>query len=68
MVSLIMQKIVTIKMELVIDDLCEMTDGATVGIYNKDCIADYLNTKLYTDPEFFVDFGPENIVNIKDCE
>jgi hypothetical protein len=49
-------------MELVIDDdLCEMTNGTNGGIYNKDCIADYLNTKLYNDPEFFGDFGPENI-------
>jgi hypothetical protein len=50
-------------MELVIDDdLCEMTDC----VYNKDCIASYLNSKLYTDPEFFGDFGPENIEEIKE--
>jgi hypothetical protein len=56
-------------MELVIsDDLCEMTSGTTDGIYNKDCIADYLNNKLYTDPEFFGDFGPENIVSIQEIE
>lgn len=50
-------------MELVIDDdVCEMTNG----VYNKDCIADYLSSKLYTDPEFFGDFGPENIESIKE--
>ena len=61
-------KLIKISMELVIDDhICEMTDGAT-GIYNKDCIVDYLNSKLYTDPEFFGDFGPENIESIKEFE
>lgn len=39
-------------MELVIDD--DMDDD-----YNH--MAEYLNDKLYTDPEFF---GPENIENI----
>jgi len=58
-------KIVTISMELVIDDdTCQMIDG----VYNKDCIANYLNSKLYTDPEFFGDFGPENIIEVKDFE
>ena len=42
-------------MELVIDD--EISD-------NYDSIANYLNDKLYTDPEFFGDFGPENIEHI----
>jgi hypothetical protein len=37
-------------MELVIDD-----------IEDKDTIANYLNKKLYEDPEFFGDFGAENI-------
>lgn len=54
-------KLIKISMELVIDDdLCEMADG----VYNRDCIASYLNSKLYTDPEFFGDFGPENIVEV----
>lgn len=56
-------KIVTIKMDLVIDDdVCQMVDG----IYNKDCMVEYLNSKLYKDPEFFGDFGPENITDIKE--
>ena len=58
-------KLIKITMELGIDDdTCEMVNG----VYNKDCIADYLNTKLYSDPEFFGDFGPENIESIGDLE
>jgi hypothetical protein len=56
---------VKVQIELVIDDdTCEMIEG----VYNKDCIIDYLNSKLYTDPEFFGDFGPENILSVKEFE
>ena len=51
-------KLVKISMELVIDD-DEISDD-----YN--AIANYFNDKLYTDPEFFGDFGPENIESIKE--
>lgn len=51
-------KIITIKMDLIIDD--DITD--------LDQIADYLNKKLYEDPEFFGDFGSENIVEIKNFD
>jgi len=58
-------KLVKVEIELVIDDeVCEMISG----IYNKDCIAAYLTSKLYVDPEFFGDFEPENIVEIKNFE
>lgn len=58
-------KIIKISMELVIDDdVCEIGNQ----IYNKDCIAEYLNAKLYNDPEFFGDFGPENIESIGEFE
>ena len=58
-------KVVKVQIELVIDDdVCQLSDG----VYNKDCICDYLNSKLYTDPEFFGDFGPENIMEIKEWE
>jgi hypothetical protein len=50
-------KLVKISMELVIDD--EISD-------NYDSVANYLNDKLYTDPEFFGDFGPENIESVKE--
>lgn len=49
-------KIVTIKMDLVIDE----------DLTNPDDVCHYLNNKLYTDPEFFGDFGPENIESIKE--
>lgn len=52
-------KIIKISMELVIDD--ELTT-------NKDALAEYLNQKLYEDPEFFGDFGPKNIESIKEFE
>jgi hypothetical protein len=48
-------KLVTISMELIIDD--DVSD-------TNDAIADYLNDKLYRDPEFFGDFGPENISGV----
>ena len=50
-------KLVKISMELVIDD--DIED-------NYQRIADYLNDKLYTDPEFFGDFGPENIESVQE--
>jgi hypothetical protein len=52
-------KVIKISMELIVDDDLD---------YDKDRIANYLNNKLYTDPEFFGDFGPENIVEIKEWE
>lgn len=51
-------KIVTIKMDLVIDS----------DLTNKYDVAIYLTDKLYSDPEFFGDFGEENIIHIKDFE
>ena len=58
-------KIVKVSIDLVIDDdICEIIEG----VYNKDCIVEYLNNKLYEDPEWFGDFGPENIVEIKDFD
>ena len=51
-------KLIKISMELIIDD----------DLTNADDISTYLNNKLYNDPEFFGDFGPENIVEIKDFD
>lgn len=51
-------KIVTIKMDLVIDN--DLTDKYEIAVY--------LTDKLYSDPEFFGDFGEENIMEIKDFE
>ena len=50
-------KLISISMDLVIDD--DIKDSF---------IADYLTDKLYTDPEFFGDFSPENITSIKNFE
>jgi len=50
-------KIVTINMELVIDDDLEN---------DYDLMSQYLTDKLYNDPEFFGDFGPENISEVKE--
>lgn len=51
-------KLITIKMDLVIDE----------NITDHNQIADYLNNKMYTDPDFFGEFGPENIIEVKDFE
>lgn len=56
-------------MELGIDDEDFLLDKSTDGnYYDKDKIATYLNNKLYMDPEFFGDFGPENIESITELE
>jgi hypothetical protein len=52
---------VTIQIELAIpNDECECI--------SKTDIITYLNDKLYHDPEFFGDFGPENIVRVDHLE
>lgn len=35
---------------------------------NPESICAYLNDMLWNDPEFFNDFGPENIVEVRDLE
>jgi hypothetical protein len=52
-------KLIKINLELFIDDDLD---------YDKDRIANYLNNKLYTDPEFFGEFMAENIMEIKEWE
>ena len=53
-------KLVKVEIELVIDD-------DSCG-NNHDDVASYLNRMLYNDPEFFGDFGPENITSISEFE
>lgn len=54
-------KVVKVCIDLVISsDVCDTTSN--------DSISDYLNKMLYTDPEFFGDFGPENIIEIKNVD
>jgi hypothetical protein len=52
-----------------------VTVSIDLGVSSNDCdvkskesIAEYLNKMLYEDPEFFGDFGPENIVEVKDMD
>lgn len=52
-------RVVTIQMDLVIPD--------NIGS-DKDAIVSYLNNMLNYDPEFFGEFGPENIINIKEFD
>ena len=62
-------KLVTVCIALVIDDNIDiLNDGNAGDYYSKTKIVNYLNDKIYNDPEFFGDFGPENIVSIKDIE
>ena len=55
-------KIVNISMELVIPD-----EDDNFNTDSDDAICDYLNDKLYNDPEYFGDFGPENITGVITC-
>lgn len=49
-------KIIKVNIELIIDE----------DLTNPDDICSYLNKKLYEDPEFFGEFGPENIESVKE--
>jgi hypothetical protein len=55
-------KIVTISMELVIPDEDDHFQNDSI-----ESICNYLNDKLYNDPEFFGDFGSENISGVITC-
>jgi hypothetical protein len=67
-------KLVKITMELGIDDSDnflmpgEEPKGMFTPRYDHDRIANYLNNKLYMDPEFFGEFGPENIVEVRELD
>lgn len=56
-------KIIKITMELVVEDTDVIVNGRKISLNN---IAQYLNDKLYADPEFFGDFVPENIESISE--
>lgn len=56
-------KIVTVQIELGIDNMEDEIDFS-----DKEQVAEFLNNALYNDPEFFGDFGPENIVEVKEAE
>lgn len=65
-------KLIKVSMELVIDDDAKflipetITGGVYKPRYDKDAISSYLNNKLYNDPEFFGEFGSENIDSVEE--
>lgn len=72
-------KLIKISMELGIDEDEnfylpgeELVQASYPGLftpqYDRDKIANYLNNKLYMDPEFFGEFGPENIDSITELD
>jgi DNA-binding phage protein len=56
-------KIVTVSVELAFENFDDEID-----FNDKESIAEYLNNALYESPEFFCDFGPENITDVKDID
>lgn len=54
-------KIVTVSVELAFENV-------GIDFNDKESIAEYLNNALYEYPEFFGDFGPENITKVKDID
>jgi hypothetical protein len=56
-------KIVTVSIQLVLENLDD-----EINFNSKESIAEYLNIALYENPEFFGDFGPENITEVKDVD
>ncbi len=67
-------KLVKVSIELGIDEdenfylPEEIAGGLFTPMFDKEKIANYLNNKLYMDPEFFGEFGPENIVEVREFE
>jgi hypothetical protein len=62
-------KLVKVVIELGVDDEYCLNDTSTDGnYYDKEKIAKYLSDQLYMDPEYFGDFGPENIESVTELE
>ncbi len=67
-------KLIKVQIELGIDENesfllpSKTIDGTVVHMYDLDKIADFLNRMLYNDPEFFGEFGKENIVSVTDLD
>ena len=55
-----------LKLVTITIDLCISSNDC--DIKSKESIAQYVNDMLYEDPEFFGDFGPENIIEVKDMD
>lgn len=56
--------LVTLEIELAVPD----ADLDKFGGLTKEGLADYLTRKLYEDPEWFGNFGPENIAKIEEMK
>lgn len=56
-------KIITVSVELAFENFHDEID-----FNDKESIAEYINNALYESPEFFGDFGPENITEVKDID
>lgn len=67
-------KLIKITMELGVDEdenfylPEECKGGLFTPRFDHDKIANYLNNKLHMDPEFFGEFGPENIVEVRELD
>ena len=62
-------KLIKVVIELGVDDKYCLNDTSPYSeSYDKEKIAKYLSDQLYIDPEFFGDFGPENIESITELE
>jgi hypothetical protein len=56
--------LVTLQIELVVPN----ADLDKFGGLTREGLADYLTRKLYEDPEWFGNFGPENITKIEEMK
>jgi hypothetical protein len=56
-------KLVTIQMTLGFENMDDEID-----FNDKESIADYLSNVLYQDPDFFGNFGQENIIEVKEID
>lgn len=56
-------KLITISMQLGIENMEDEID-----FNDKESIADFLTDCLYRDPDFFGNFGAENIVEVKELD
>jgi hypothetical protein len=70
-------KLVKVQIELGIDDgedfyqsgekeIQSCYPGLFSPLFDNEKIANYLNNKLYNDPEWFGGFGPENIIEVRE--
>lgn len=59
--------LIKVQIELGIEDTDLVPYMGTI-MNVKEKLSSYLNNKLYMDPEFFGEFGPENIIEIRELD